>query len=118
MVAICNKTGAFIYNCTPENAEKRLQISMYKNQKQKEGIYSIPRAGDLDYDENGKRRIEEGMHGWIFHNPDMIHMLIQLNCEAILVMENDTRYLKYLPEQYEVLQEAFTHVYRERNQNT
>lgn len=56
MVAICNSSGAYIYNCSEKVADNRIE-------KTNESIYA---RGGMDYDENGNHRMEDGMCGCLF----------------------------------------------------
>ena len=49
MVAICNSSGAYIYNCSEKAADNRIE-------KTNESIYA---RGGMDYDENGNHRMED-----------------------------------------------------------
>lgn len=72
MVAICNSSGAYIYNCSEKVADNRIE-------KTNESIYA---RGGMDYDENGNHRMEDGMCGCLFIVPELIDILSQIGVLA------------------------------------
>ena len=88
MVAICNSSGAYIYNCSEKAADNRIE-------KTNESIYA---RGGMDYDENGNHRMEDGMCGCLFIVPELIDILSQIGVEAVY-FKKEKDYVKYEKEQ-------------------
>ena len=65
MVAICNSSGAYIYNCSEKEADNRIE-------KTNKSIYA---RGGMDYDENGNHRMKDGMCGCLFIVPELIDLI-------------------------------------------
>lgn len=112
MIAICNKNGAFLYNCTEVEADKRII-----NTLEKASMEAINRLnnykGCLTYDENGTMRKKDGMCGWLFMAEDLICKLNSLHCEAIYIITGDKEqpYIKYLQSEFDNLDKAYRKVF-------
>lgn len=84
MIAICNRSGAFLYNCSEKQADERL--AKYLDDGSVSSVLTVCSVtGGLDYTEKGERRTKEGMCGWLFMCPTLVPMLRSIGCEAAYI---------------------------------
>lgn len=116
MIAICNASGGFLYHCTVQEADERIQETLRRKEQLKTGDYYLRSSnGCLDYDGAGNMRKEGGMFCWIFPTKHLIKDLMQMGCEAVYICTDDT-YTKYRMEEFDILDEAYQKVF-EKNLN-
>lgn len=72
MVAMLDKCGAFIYDISAEEMDKRIKCSkeLQKNR--------------IDYDENGEYA-KRGMVAWLFQDKGIIEWIDRMRCEAVYI---------------------------------
>lgn len=108
MIALCTAQGAFLYNCSEREADARINnINHSPDHK-----YAIHVKGGLDFDDNGKRRLNDGMVGWLFMQPGLIRMFEKLGVAACYIDDGQC-YRKVTD--FEVLANAYEKVFSERN---
>ena len=108
MVALCTAQGAFLYNCSEHEADERIN-NINRSPDHKCAIYV---KGGLDFDDNGKRRLNDGMVGWLFMQPGLIRMFEKLGVAACYI-DDEQCYRKATD--FKVLSNAYEKVFSERN---
>lgn len=80
MTAVLTTSGAFVYGCTPDEAEERLQLAAAGS-----GTYQ---RGGMDYDDTGAMRGNDGMIAWVFMQENIIRMLYDMGCTAVFLQKS------------------------------
>lgn len=105
MIAVCNKKGAFLYECSKEEADRRLGKSVKKQIKGETKKSSL--SGYLDCDEYGNPKMTSGMSGWLFTSPKLIERIILLKCEAVYLEMEDYSMKRILPHKFNEFNELY-----------
>lgn len=108
MIAICNRSGAFLYNCSEQQADEWL-AKYLDDEKISDVMTAGSTKGGMDYTEKGEMRKKGGMCGWLFMDPELISMLKKIGCEAAYIETGRVNGLiiKYKHSRFQELEEAF-----------
>lgn len=108
MIAICNRSGAFLYNCSEQQADERL-AKYLDDEKISDVMTAGGIKGGMDYTEKGEKRKKGGMCGWLFMDPELISMLKKIGCEAVYIETGRSKGLiiKYTRSRFHELEETF-----------
>lgn len=107
MIAICTRQGAFVYDCSEAEADRRISNIEHSP------AYVKPEfvKDGLDYDENGSMR--KDMIGWLFMSPNLIRHLKKLGVSACYI-SNKRAYIKITD--FKVLANAYRKIYEKRTE--
>lgn len=111
MVAVLDKSGAYVYNCSVSDMDSR--VTAEQNAPAWENPDYV--KGNVNYDIYGRMR--DDMVGWLFCTPDLFHCLEEMNCEAVYLKTRDkdgVHYRKFNREDFSRVESAYRCVLSEK----
>lgn len=97
MVALLDRSGAYLYDCSAEEFERRME------------------ADKINYDHNGDmRRERDGLIGWFFSTSGLIQDIMKMGCEAAFISIPGEKFKIIHSSQFASLHKAYHMLYQEK----
>lgn len=100
MVALLDKTGAYLYDCSANEFEHRLSEKIGDKER-----------GTVDYTREGARRTDrDGMIGWLFPTSELIADIQRMGCDAVIVKVSKKEYKRLDNDEFPLLNDVYTSI--------